>query len=828
MTTTHFVQSSFLSGVLDPRAASRIETDAYNQGMKTGTNIVPIHLGGVRRRPGLLYRTALPYINTAIAGATITATAPRGGTANNAKDDDDTTSVTTSTNVSTLDPYVIVHYDLGSAKAVLFADVIRIASTGGASTEFRIQYSTDNVAWSDYGTAFPAVDDQVRDYRRTATATARYWRVAKVGGTDMGAVTMDLADFTLWQVGTTVSEVKVVPFEVSTSERYAVAITDRCGTVYDAVNNALVGYVPLPYVSADIPDIDADNTAETMVLVHEDYEPRFLIRESTTNFQPLIIEFDSVPQADFDDSSSPTPVSEVQVITFGAGYAAGDSFQISLDGAKTGLISFAGDTGAADQAATAANIARELQKLYTVRGFTGVSCSRTGALAYTVTFADASADAYGLMSVTPITDVAATATVARSAVGTPRTEDVWSATRGYPRTVAFFEGRLYFGGTRSLQQSLIGSEVNNILNMEGLEGLDDDPIFVTLNGSRGLNAIEGLYAGRTLQIFTSGGEFRYVKEQGQPITPGDAPVNQTQYGSAKVRPVAIDGSTLFVQATRKAIRDFRFDFEQNAYDSLGVSSLAPHLLNGVVDLQAWNGSSQDEIGLVFAVNGDGTVAVYNSRREAQVRAWVNWTTDGLFKAACVVRQDVFFAVKRTINSTAVLFLEETSDDAYTDCAVQVTQASSTTVTGLSHLNGASCRVRADGFVLDNVTPSGGSATMAQAGEEVEVGLNFNPEITLMPLNTITPQGPNFLRKRRVVKIHAKVRNTLGLTINGREIPDRYFDIDNYDAAAAAYTGPISIEESTNWDQREEKLVTFAQVDPLPLELLGVDIQMESP
>ncbi len=824
MTTSHFVQSSFLSGVLDPRASARIETDAYNQGMKTGVNITPIHLGGVRRRPGLPRRATLPYINTIVGS--ITATAPQGGTANNAKDDDNSTIVTTTGNVGTVDPYIVVHYDLGSAKAILFADAMGMNSSGGASTQFRIQYSTDNATFADYGTAFAAVDTQLRDYRRTASATARYWRVVKVGGADMGAVTINLADFTLWQAGTTVSEVKTFPFEVSTSERYAVAITDRCATIYNAISGAIALYVPLPYVSADITDIDADNTAETMALVHEDYPQRFLLRETATNFQSLEMEFDTVPQVDFDDSSSPTPVSDVQVITFASGWNQGETFQLGLDGAKTGVIVFAGDTVAAQQTATAANIAREVQKMFSVRGFTGVTCARTGALAYTVTFANGSASDYPLMTAASLSS-SASITVAQTAVGTSRLEDLWSATRGYVRTVSFFEGRMYFGGTRSRQQSLLGSEVNNILSFEALEGLDDESIFQTLNGSRGLNAIEGLYAGRSLQIFTSGGEFRYVKEQGQPITPGDAPVNQTQYGSAKIRPCAIDGSTVFIQATRKAVRDFRFDYEQNAYDSLGVSSLAPHLINNVVDLAAWNGSAEDEIGLVFVVNGDGTVAVLNSRKEAQVKAWVQWTTAGLFKSVAVVREDIFFAVRRTINGTDTLFLEQADEDYYTDCAVKVTQAASTTVTGLSHLNGEECRVRGNGSVLENVTPAAGSATVQLASTEIEVGLNFNPECTPMPLNTITPTGPNFLRKRRVVKVLAKVRNTLGLLCNGRPLPDRYYDIDSFDAPADPFTGTHSIEETTNWDQREEKLVTFSQVDPLPFELLGIDIQMES-
>ena len=177
-----------------------------------------------------------------------------------------------------------------------------------------------------------------------------------------------------------------------------------------------------------------------------------------------------------------------------------------------------------------------------------------------------------------------------------------------------------------------------------------------------------------------------------------------------------------------------------------------------------------------------------------------------------------------------MFAEQLDRDLYTDCAVQRDTTAADTITGLAHLNGVEARVRADGFVLGNVTPSAGSATIAQAGENVEVGLNFNPEITLMPLNTVVPvggSGPNFLQKRRIVRVMAKVRNTLGLLVNGKVVGDRQFDVDNFDEAAEPVTQNIDVSITSNWDRKEDKLVTFSQVDPLPLELLAVEVQLES-
>ena len=95
------VQSSFLSGVLDPRAAGRVETDAYNNGLLTGENVVVHHLGGIQRRPGLAYKLELPGQLTLQTPSS--ATAPEGGTAANGYDDDTATVVTSSNGISTTD-----------------------------------------------------------------------------------------------------------------------------------------------------------------------------------------------------------------------------------------------------------------------------------------------------------------------------------------------------------------------------------------------------------------------------------------------------------------------------------------------------------------------------------------------------------------------------------------------------------------------------------------------------------------------------------------------------------------------------------------------------
>lgn len=829
MTRAHVIQTAFTAGVMAPRAHARVDIRQYFQAMKVGRNVVTVPLGGVKRRPGLAYVDRLPYVLTALH-TNATSTATNGGTAASAKDDNEATAVLTTNNISTTNPYVVVHYDLGSALTVNFADVVGLYVTAGSSTQFVLQSSTDNASWTTRQTLSPVTTDKTSWRFRSLTGiTARYWRVARVGGTDMSTAKASIDDLLIWAESTTVSAVRLLPFVFNSSEYYVLALTDRSISVYDAVTDSLTAWLPSPYGTAVLSEVDYAQSADTMILVQEDDQPRKIVRDTVASaWYQSPITFTNIPAVDFNDGSSPSLTTDIHTVTF-TSFAEGDTFQLELEGARTGPISYQGNSDAEHQNATAENIRRAVQKLYTV-GLTGVSVVYSSSTTWTITFGEDSADDYSVITGQPLVAANSAAAIAgaKTQEGTARTEPAWSSTRGWPRTVTFHEGRLWFGGSLSLPNSYWGSVVNDFFNMDTGEGLDDDGVFGTMNTSQ-LNAINALFSGRDLQLFTSGGEFRFVAS---PITPANAaPRNQTQYGAAPIKPVSTDGSTVFVQKTRKVLRDFLFRYEEDAYSSVPLSVLASHLLNDVQAIASWQGSDDDDTNLVFLVNGDGTLAVYNTLRSQEIAAWTEWTTDGTFEDVVCPEQKRYAAVARTINSTAALYLERMDEDYRLDCSISRT-AVADAVTGLSHLNGESCRVRAGNIILDNVTPSAGAASITADGSSyspsvaVEIGLTWTPTVTTMPLSTNIGPGDNLMRKARVVKVRMRVYETLGLKMNDRIVPDDYWDLDNYDEAPTAYTGNHEMEESSNWTD-QDRTVTISQDDPLPFHLLGLDIQMEA-
>jgi hypothetical protein len=830
MPRVHYLQTSFVAGVLDPRMAARTDVRQYYQGMSRGDNVVPVPLGGCKRRPGQKYVAALGTQQTAVH-TSATETAPNGGTAANASDDSWDTAVLTTVNISTTNPYVVVHYDLGSALTVNFVDVVGLSITAGSSAlEFAAQSSTDNVAWTTQF-LFTTVDTIDRSRRvNIGSVSARYWRVARIGATDLSTAKAQLRDFLLWTNAAAVSEVRLKPFAISTDDSYVVSFTDRSIGIYETAGDTFLMNVPSPYANAQIDEVDHAQAAESMILTHEDVAPRRLLRDAiAVNWDIEQVEFTNIPDFDFNDALSPAVTNDVQDVTF-TNFVEGNTFALELEGARTGVIVYQGVGTAAAQAATAANIARAVQKLYTV-GLSGVACAFTAGTTFRITFGEDSADNHQLISGTPLTaGTTAAITAVKIANGVSRREPVWSATRGWPRSCTFHEGRLWFGGSRSLPLSLFGSVVNDFFNFDLGAGLDDDAIFITLATAQ-LNKVVALFSGRDLQVFTSGGEFRFLSS---PITPATAaPKNQTQYGAAPIKPVSTDGATVFIQKTRKVLRDFLFRYEEDAYSSVPLSALSAFLLSDVRDMAAWQGDTSDDANLVMLVNADGTLAMHVTLRSQEIAAWSKWTTAGLYKAVCSPESARYCAVQRTINGSDVLYLERFDESYRLDAALRVTFAlpGQSSTGGLVHLNGELCRVRDGNIVLDDATPAAGSVNLTGDGAEyfatdLEVGLDWQPVIVTMPLNNDFGNGDNFLRKKRVVKARIDVYESLGLLYNDRILPDDYWDLDSYDEAPDPYTGVHPLEESSNYV--EGGLVqTISQRDPLPFHVRAMDISVET-
>lgn len=607
---------------------------------------------------------------------------------------------------------------------------------------------------------------------------------------------------------------RVIPFVFSNTQSYLMVFRNNAIDVF--FEDEKKATVTTTYTTAQLMDIQFTQSGDTMILVHEDHAPALLQRTgSHTSWSLSNLTFDYIPQYDFNDGSSPSPTSEVQTITFNT-FTDGQDFKLTVGGVDTENISYSTSTGT-----TANSIETAINDLSNIV-YGDVSVSHSSGTTYQITLSGSNAKDWDQITGRATSgSTSSSITGSTTTNGSPRTEDAWSATRGYPKTVIFHEARLWFGGSKSLPITVWGSRVNEFFNFDLGKSRDDQAIDITLDVDQ-YDSIEAIFSNRHLQIFTASAEY-YVSVS--PITPANMAIKrQSGFGAKNIRPKVIDGATIYVQRTGRSLREFVFEFAEDAYISNTASLLAPELIKSPVDMTVSVGTTNEDANYVYLVNEDGTVGVFNTLRSQNVAGWSLWKTEGEVQSICRVVDDIYFSVKRTINGTTQYYIEKANSDSYMDSSVLYTSPGTATLTGLGHLDGEECRVRADDSVMNNRTPASGSITIERtATDSAEVGLFFQPVIKTMPIEGDLGAGYNLDGEKRIVNCMVYLQESLGVKVNDYDIPFRTFGTGVLGTAIPPYTGKKEIY-LFGWSKTAQ--VTITQDVPAPLTLLGLSMEME--
>lgn len=408
------------------------------------------------------------------------------------------------------------------------------------------------------------------------------------------------------------------------------------------------------------------------------------------------------------------------------------------------------------------------------------------------------------------------------------TEPAFSATRGYPICSTFYEGRLYFGGSKSLPDTIFGSVIDDFRNFDVGTGDADDAVQMTIGGHK-VGLIKYILGDKSLQIFTSRAEFTAPQVEGRALTPSTFSIKkQSANGCKTVPPVVLDNQTFYVKRGGRGVMNFIFDDENQGYSSQEVSLLSPHLIQDPQDAAILSGSTRDNADFMFLVNGDGTLAIYQSKINENVSAWTlsntAFATDGKFTRVVEVGEDIYFGVERTVDGSTSTYLEKLDFDVYTDSTYTNTYGVATdTITGLGHLEGEEVQIRGDGFVLNPKTVSGGEITLEREVSEVEVGLKFIPQLKPMPIATDTQSGNNMYKKKKIINLYVDYYESLGIYINDTLIPELEFGL-TLDSPPPVKTDVYeALGFLADWNVRD--MITITQEDPLPMTIIGIGFEV---
>lgn len=291
-------------------------------------------------------------------------------------------------------------------------------------------------------------------------------------------------------------------------------------------------------------------------------------------------------------------------------------------------------------------------------------------------------------------------------------EGQWSSYRGFPTCCGFLEGRLWWPGRGAIIGSV--SDAFESFDEIGTPG-DSGPINRTI-GSGPVDVINWMLPLQRLVLGTQGAEKSARSSSfDSPLTPTDFILKDAgTQGSAAIAAVKIDYNGVFVQKSGRRVYQLVYspNFFMMDYSLKDLTNVCPDIAiaeNGVplaVGGIATIAVQRQPDTRVHGVLNDGTVRVLVIDPLEDEQSWVKVQTARTLAGAGVVEDvvvlpgmiedAVYYSVKRVVNGATVRFLEKWAreDEGWggpvaklADAHVIYSGAATTTITGLSHLEG---------------------------------------------------------------------------------------------------------------------------------------------
>ena len=314
-------------------------------------------------------------------------------------------------------------------------------------------------------------------------------------------------------------------------------------------------------------------------------------------------------------------------------------------------------------------------------------------------------------------------------------------------------------------------------------------------------------------MFTSGAEWTV---SGDPLTPASIQLRrQTRIGSPAdraVRPVDVEGASLFLARNGRELREFLFADAEFAWRAQDLALLASHLFAGPVEM-AWDGGSRR----LMVVMGDGSIAALTAWRAEGVHAWTRLETDGAFRSAAVAGGAAYALVERG----GCHAVERFEDGLGVDAAISATAARpARSWDGLAHLEGREVAVVADGRALAGLRVAGGRILLDAPARTLQAGLAF--------AHTVEPLAPGVQLARGAMQgvAHRAVRVTLRLDGTRSLRCDTGFGFRRAALGDDPFTGDVSLGAGGWRRDGAAPLWRIEDESPLPFNLLSAATELK--
>ncbi len=228
-------------------------------------------------------------------------------------------------------------------------------------------------------------------------------------------------------------------------------------------------------------------------------------------------------------------------------------------------------------------------------------------------------------------------------------EGAFSDYRGHPESIAIYENRLCFGGTKTTPNTVWLSNTDDFNNFN-LGVLTTDALKLTFNALK-QNEIKWMCSGRDLFIGTAENEWSLGSgNQSLPISPTQFNLKRrTSYGSSDIQALLVNSAVLFLQRENKKIREWYLQENQEDYLAQNLAFVAEHITgSGIKQIAVQNQPTT----IVWMVREDGKLIGLTYERETETFAWHQHVFDGSVESVCVLpsegnEDDVYLSISKT-------------------------------------------------------------------------------------------------------------------------------------------------------------------------------------
>ncbi len=602
---------------------------------------------------------------------------------------------------------------------------------------------------------------------------------------------------------------KLYGFQDKNSQFYILISLDKALDIYRIGPDDELDFLQsltTPYPSSDLSDLDYTLDNDSLILVHRDYPPaRITIKDYDKSlFIYEVLNLYPLPAYDFGDV----------IYNKGDASISGDAHTITL--ALTQAPGFTDDwIGGQIIGGGTSDVSPLGYAIITKVSYQADKVTLTGKvqISFLINGASTSSTQYSIR------------------------KPAFSQNMGYPNKVIFFQNRLWFANTKTLNNTIFASKINQPVNFDVGISQDTDAIIYTL-GQSDSGGIVWMNGGKQLEIYTANYEFVAPQEQNTGLTPGTFSVRQqSAYGvSNRLKPISYLNDSYYLNKTGNAIINFRFQGIGQSYLASNISQAASHLVKNPVKAVLLRGTDQSQDNFIYFLNPDNTLTSFQFSHEVNLAAltpitfnppyekWFEPEPEHVQLLNIVSIDNTVYLLKKYVQSDQVV-LEKMLDGAIKIDGVEDKEmAVDGKVDGLERFEGLDVQVVmvADDMGVYRVKNGVIQVTNPQHFTgDVRVGLLYPVEIKPMYFYA----GPSHADvMKQVTRIYVEYFESLNFTIDGKLVNYQYFKkIADKTTFLFPPSGTAIVDPVLGWNR--DNTFTISQNAPFDLQITAIAYQV---